>query len=539
MTKRLWFILLAFLSLLLSCKQDESLNTPTDTGYTKTIHYKVKVKGSVSTRASLNGDTQYIFEANDRLFVSHIESGNTVLYGVLSLMSGAGSTTAIFEGDLACLEEFDVQSSTPIDVTLVSSADRLHSFAEGKITGTDYPDDEFASSLAEAVQKFSNFTCSTTFGSRSITLEQNSTFLVCTVTMSTDDMPEDTNADISIESGGASIWSGTVTSDISAGHSVLNFVLAFPGDEIELDTPELIIEWVDGNDDDQIHTFSDLTDGALLASNNFYTITRTTIVHRYGGFRIIALANGTITGSNFTTLEYTLDEGETWNSYSSGISVTAGDEVCFRAGSADATDDGSHHKKIVSSAAFKVAGDMASLLTGANFGTPSATIPNSYTFVNFFTNCTQLTDASGLVISMPTAPGSSFKSFFEGCTNLVSGPAELSATTIKSTCYRNMFSGCTSLTSAPIIRKPTTHNDNGWYQQMFKNCSSLQEIVFLDDYAYNAVNFKKNNNEVGWVYGVNASGTFYKSSTMTTFPNPGEASTPTGWTVVDYVEPTP
>ena len=91
-----------------------------------------------------------------------------------------------------------------------------------------------------------------------------------------------------------------------------------------------------------------------------------------------------------------------------------------------------------------------------------------------------------------------------------------------------MFKGCSSLTSAPIIRKATSHSEYGWYQQMFTDCSSLQEIIFLDDYNYNSGNF------TNWVNGVNGSGTFYKSSTMTTFPAAGNSSTPSGWTVTNY-----
>ena len=128
---------------------------------------------------------------------------------------------------------------------------------------------------------------------------------------------------------------------------------------------------------------------------------------------------------------------------------------------------------------------------------------------------------------MKTLPVNAYKSFFDSCSNLVAGPAELPATSIYGTCYRNMFKDCTNLTSAPVIRKATSRSSNGWYQQMFLNCSSLQEIVFLDDPSYRSTHFDN------WVSGINASGTFYKSSGMS-FPSPGNSSTPTGWTVTDY-----
>lgn len=530
------FILLSIIFLALSCAREPELHTVAPRHFTveqNSVHMRITASGGSQTRATVNGNTQYVFESGDRLFVQETDSGDTLLFGILTMISGAGNTTAVFEGDLYCDEEFDASSSTNIKVTLVSSSDLIHTVKGGKMISTIYPANNSAQSLEEAIRKYSDFTCSSTLASNHFTLSQHSTFILCHVTASSDDMPDNAQVETSLISGTEFLWSGILTASESDATSAITVVITFPGDEIELDSPELTIEWTDGNSVHHDHSFNDLANGTLLAANNYYTVSRTTIVYRYPGFRIIALANGTITASNFTTLEYTQDEGENWHSYSSGISVTTGDEVCFRAGSADATDDGTNHKKIVSNATFKVAGDMASLLTGANFGTPSATIPNNYTFVNFFTNCTQLTDASDLVFSMPRVPGSALKSFFDGCSNLVTGPAELSATRIGSTCYRNMFKGCSSLTSAPIIRKPTTYDGDKWYQQMFRDCSSLQEIVFLDTKAYSSGNF------TDWVNGINASGTFYVPDKDNNNPfgnNRGNSAIPSGWTVATYSE---
>ena len=267
-----------------------------------------------------------------------------------------------------------------------------------------------------------------------------------------------------------------------------------------------------------------------------------TVVKR-NWFRIIAEASGTITtNQNFGIVKYSTDEGITWLDLpTAGLSVSQGDEVCFKAIAPDKTWE---KKTLKSSGLFRVAGDIASLLVGDSFDTGSATIPSGYTFVNFYTGCTQLTDASELVLSMPFAPGSSFKSFFENCTNLVAGPKELSATTIGQNCYRNMFNGCTALVSAPIIRNPSVHNSNGWYQRMFYNCSSLTEIVFLDNRAFDRKNFNDYNNgntsmRGGWVYGVASSGTLYVNNAETDNPfagkDAGEDTVPAGWTVATYI----
>lgn len=260
-------------------------------------------------------------------------------------------------------------------------------------------------------------------------------------------------------------------------------------------------------------------------------------------FRIIAEANGKITATTNTgVLKYSRDGGQTWSNYpSGGINVTTGEEICFKASTNDWKTGSS--KKLYSSGKFRIAGDIASLLAGDSFDTGGAQNLNNYTFVNFLTNCKELTDASELVLSIPTAPSSSYKSFFEGCSNMVAGPKELSATNINATCYRNMFNGCTSLTSAPIIRNPSVHNGTGWYQRMFYNCSNLTEIVFLDNAPYNRRTFNDYDNKSvsfrgGWVSGVAPTGTIYVNNAETDNPfagkDPGEDTFPSGWTIATY-----
>lgn len=249
-------------------------------------------------------------------------------------------------------------------------------------------------------------------------------------------------------------------------------------------------------------------------------------VFKRNWFRIIAEASGTITTTQ-SGVQYSTDYGEHWTALNNGLSVSSGDEVFFRANTKTWAS-----KTLKSSGIFRVAGDIASLLVGDDFDKGTAEIPSGYSFADFFKGCTQLTDASELVLSMSFAPSFSFKSFFEACTNLKAGPKELSATTVNETCYRNMFSGCKSLTSAPIIRNPSEHNGKGWYQRMFYDCSSLNEIVFLDQYTYNSESF------TDWVKGVASPGTLYVNNADTDNPFAGQAAganaCPQGWTVATY-----
>lgn len=513
--KRL-FIYIAALAALISCSR-ETNDIPEQA--VRLVPYRAEVTGD-GTRASLNGSTKYIFEAGDRLYVSHTSGSDVKMHGFLTMISGAGSTKAVFQGNLVCDDDFSPADDTPVDVVLVGASDLMHEAVTGGYlnTASAYPDDVYASSLADAVEHYSNFTCSGQFGDGAFVLSQQSSFLQFSIKIKKTLAPIGSTftAKIYNNTGADLLRSATVTAaDNTTTTTKVEFVAIFPGGSTSLTNAS--VELVEVSSGNTLHEWT-LADAALT-SNNYYSISRA--YKTYDGFRIIARTAGTITRTGSASLEYSTDCGETWQSYSSGILVSAGDEVCFRS-----TATAWNSNKIRSSGQFDIAGDLASLLTGASF--PGGTVPGSFSFIDFFNGCTTLIDASELVLSMTTLPINAYKSFFDGCTNLVAGPSELPATTLGGTCYRNMFKDCTSLTSAPIIQKPTSRSSNGWYQNMFLNCSSLQEIVFLDDYTYASGNF------TDWVNGVNASGTFYKSSSMTSFPSPGNSSTPTGWTVVDY-----
>ena len=101
------YLLLFLLSLaMLSCVKQ----TPEDpvAEAANTILYSVTVSQSPITRVALDGDEFgagcYVFESGDRLFVEHKDGETLKLYGVLSLVSGAGTGIGRFEGELKCLD---------------------------------------------------------------------------------------------------------------------------------------------------------------------------------------------------------------------------------------------------------------------------------------------------------------------------------------------------------------------------------------------------------------------------------------------------
>ena len=103
-----------------------------------------------------------------------------------------------------------------------------------------------------------------------------------------------------------------------------------------------------------------------------------------------------------------------------------------------------------------------------------AIILDSYCYNYMFYNCTSLTSAPELPAT--TLADGCYSYMFENCTSLTSAP-ELPATTLADGCYSYMFENCTSLTSAPEL--PSTTLTNSCYSYMFRNCSGLISVIKL------------------------------------------------------------
>ena len=179
-----------------------------------------------------------------------------------------------------------------------------------------------------------------------------------------------------------------------------------------------------------------------------------------------------------TTIEYSLDSGETWTSITSNtgtsapsISVNAGDVVQFRGNNATYATGGSIDNTFSGSTArFEVEGNIMSLINSTNFAT-ATTLASSYTFNYLFYDCTGLTSAENLVLPATALANYCYYGMFQRCTSLTKAP-ELPATTLANSCYYAMFRNCTSLTAAPSIL-PATKLTNYCYRYMFDGCTSL------------------------------------------------------------------
>lgn len=459
-----WVCLLAPLTLLLSCVKERT-ETEVPTG--RTIHYRATVTEGTDTRATLNNSNQYIFQEGDRLFVSNTDSGREGwLSGVLTLVSGAGETTAVFEGDLTLdtgnhdtdKEDFYLEADATLSATLVSTADRIHN-ASGALTG--YPEDEYATTFADAVAMFSHFTDDDSqFSDRSFTLTQHSSFLINTITF---DNTVAANTPVAVKlynNNDRLLRSFTVSVD--ANHQA-KFVTAFGTvSPLTLTNAKLSAQI---QNDEQEYLFN-INDGTL-AANNYYNIARSAIIVPEANLFAIQARQATTVTFNYTTgLEYSSDRYN-WTSYSSGIEMAQNEVLYFRAtgnkyqNNNDATNP---LFTVTENTNVYIYGDIMALMSNAN------SLTQNNAFNGTFKNATwiDIPDGKDLVLSATTLTNSCYKQMFMGCTGLSKTPVlpggEVALT---ANCYESIFQGCTNLTSGPSL--PASSLANSCYKAMFKN----------------------------------------------------------------------
>lgn len=115
----------------------------------------------------------------------------------------------------------------------------------------------------------------------------------------------------------------------------------------------------------------------------------------------------------------------------------------------------------------------SSLTTLADKKLFNSTSPlGKYCFQAMFQNCTSLTTVSSDFLPATTSAASCYKSMFEGCAALVTGPSSLPITTVEASACLNMFKNCSSLTAAPALSSITAVMDYGC-KEMFNGCSAM------------------------------------------------------------------
>ncbi|MBR4735224.1 MAG: hypothetical protein IK052_03950 [Bacteroidales bacterium] len=548
-------LLLTVLSLVTACGKE--LDTPSPATVIETVPYRAVLRTEVGTRATLGDGMVYKFEVGDRVYV---ESEEGKVYGFLSMSSDsdAGNHEAIFEGNLSYVGGYRPDIDPEISLVLVSVRDDLHSVTGGKVsavTGSSYTQDEWAPSLEEAVSRLSHFTGSGHLRDDSFTLAQQSSFLKCFVKMRSADAPVDREMTAKLVNNSILLREASIT--VTEAGSI-PFVFAFLGGDVSLENAKLVIEWKDSGDTDQSQNFD--VSNQTLAANNYYTISRSALA--FDGFRITATVNGTEITFNYSGIQYSLDSGDTWTTYTSPFTLNAGDDACIKGNRTNYKNEksgdqwGTPADKPIfrSSRLCYISGNIMSLLAddsalsesafqGAfsrGSGTavtyidihPDAPLILPVTdlankcYMQMFRNCTSLTRAPQFRVE-----GTAYRccyNMFRQCTNLtdISG-IQLPAMTLSVDCYRELLRDCTKLAgAAPMLPAPTLVQE--CYRQMLSN-TKITSIVCL------ATNISATSCTENWMSGVSNvnTSTFYKAPSMTSWTR-NDSGIPSKWKVVDY-----
>jgi hypothetical protein len=256
----LWLPVMAALLLCTSCSSDDAeTSVPTAPAAPEgtIIHYVATVGDDGVTRATLNSSKQYEFESGDQLVIT-----GTNISGTLTIQAGdVGKTTgATFEGDLTYTGSGTPADDLELQAVLVSTSDAMTSLTYASAT---YPTTAIASTLAEAVQKYSHLTATTTYAAKSFLLQQQTAFLNFTVTL-TDGTTASTALDITIKNGGSAVRTGSVTTVDDSGIKAKFVAAMAPGTTMSSATF-------------QLGTKSAVSFGGTttLAANKIYNISKT------------------------------------------------------------------------------------------------------------------------------------------------------------------------------------------------------------------------------------------------------------------------
>lgn len=224
-------------------------------------------------------------------------------------------------------------------------------------------------------------------------------------------------------------------------------------------------------------TFSGVTD------SNYLTITS---LEDNNSIYFSSTAQST---NELKTIEYSTDNGNTWNSVTAemvtGVErsytdeyglhkwtefstteqpqeiciLNTGEKVLLRGNN---TDYKRHH--FLSSKDFDISGNIMSLCYSETF-TTNITLPSSSVFENLFEGCINLISAGDLILPSSTLTNDCYAGMFKNCSKL-NTPPELPALVLSNGCYSSMFEDCRSLLNSPSL--PATELADYCYSSMFK-----------------------------------------------------------------------
>ena len=470
-------LLLLPLFLFASCNRETVLPEPPAGGEEPeqtftSLHFRATASDGSVTKASVSYG-QYIFKEGDRLFVSYNDGQGVKMYGFLTLVFGFDSPTGVFEGDLLCATDFTPTDSTPLDAILVSANDQIHSWANGQVTGTSWPNNVYATSFEDAVERFSDFRASATYGNPVFHLNQNSSFLIFEVSLMDVGVSAGDELTAVLNNNGSPIFTGDVTA-VSRNLTVqAGFVAVFEGGTVSLSGATLDLNKKNGP---HVYTIPDIRNTSL-ARNNYYTVSRSTLELKY--FTIQAAEAGVTTITvNYNTgvLKYSKNNNGSFTSYSGPIDLNQGDYIqLISTGTSYNNSNGDTPLFTSDGKLCYIYGDLMSLMcTDIDDIDTKKTTVGTDAFYRAFLNATYIEIPAGrpLTLSATTLGSNCYQEMFKGCTALTRPPI-LPATSIPGNAYRNMFNGCTALTEAPDLPAITVIRNSGCLG-MFNGCTAMQ-----------------------------------------------------------------
>lgn len=475
-------LVLSLLALSFSCKKETVIPVPAPE--VQTVHYRATVQTAIDTRATVGDDLKYAFEEGDRVYMESTGDDSGKMYGFLSLSvaGGIGKNVALFEGDLTCVGDFAPTPETPVKLILVGPEDKLHSFDEGiitEVTAGSYHN-KWAASLKDAVRQLSHFTVSGVFGDTYFTLQQQSSFLVMSLSFNQETVSAGTDVTANLYNhyqeesqsllGAVSCKTAEVDGDIES-----TWVFAFtPG--TELSGAKLEVEV--GNENVPALKMADAT----LQANTYYTFQRATYLMDY--FAVEATVAGTSVTFKYAAasngIQYSRD-GYEWLNYTSSITLPAvGDKVYFRGKATSFKNTGTNPLLTTGGKACYVYGDIMFLMCNEKYK-PRTAIPAEYAFQGAFKDCTwlRLKEDKKLKLSATTLSKGCYADMFSGCTGLTSlSGLDLPAASVSLTprCFDSMFLNCSGITAIPEGFLPWTQLAFACYRKMFESCTTLKDV---------------------------------------------------------------
>jgi len=193
-----------------ACSNDDNANeSPVQQSTVKTIPYSVTVNEGATTRATVESDNKTLkFADGDKLYIS-----GTDIQGVLDIQTGTGTTFSTFSGDLTYSGSGTPASDLSLTATLVSAQQNVGTEvsvdAAGAVT-VNYPKTSYCGDVAEAVQKYSNLTGTSTYGLKSFSLTQQTAFLNFVITFE-DGTTTGTGLSAVVSNNSAAICTANVT----------------------------------------------------------------------------------------------------------------------------------------------------------------------------------------------------------------------------------------------------------------------------------------------------------------------------------------